>query len=488
MDIQDLLNGSPPSTAKSSSLDPEIDQCLRKLQSDDADEDDLRASLEQLATTSRESEILRIRLADTATLAQLDQVITSKDGKPSRSLQPALRCLGNACFENEGAADRVASFGLDWAATVLHSGDQETIAITTNVLNNICIQSIDAQKQACKIGLDDELLYRLTRAEETAISVPLDLVLLIISHRKETNRQGLPSWAAHGTDFTTDLLAWANRTRTSLSVDDWACTLEITLIYLREVEVQTLIVEKKQVDGVWSLLSKNENWIAGSNERGADCVEDDIEPEEVRRILKPESMSLTWILSDLAAHTSFVSSYGLEDPWLQTTIVANLLQPSSAVLGATAALNSDARPNAACQVLGNVLHTLPLKDAVPLVQEQHLHQPLFAAMAGTDDADFLHSATGLLIKLARPSPDICGVIAADSNLLPALEKMNAHPMQQLKQDALALMRVLGKDLPAVQERLKDVAKDVLVAAAAAQSQEAASSGAPQALSPEPSPE
>lgn len=120
---------------------------------------------------------------------------------------------------------------------------------------------------------------------------------------------------------------------------------------------------------------------------------------------------------------------------------------------------------------------------MPLVQEKALHQPLLAAMASTDDADFLHSATGLLIKLARPSSDICETIASDANLFPALEKLNAHPMQQLKQDALALMRVLGKDSPAVQERLRDIAKDVLVAAAAAQNQEAANGGAPQALTP-----
>ena len=487
MEVQDLLTDALP--AEEDSLDPETASCLEQLSLDGIGEDEIKVGLEILATSSRSSETLRNCLAKSTILARLVQIISTESVKPSpQSLQPALRCIGNACFENEEAANKLATMGLEWVVGILQHGHDDSIGIAINVLNNICIQSTEAQKQACKLGLDDELLYLLIKpsVSETAVNVPLDLVLLIASHRKEANRHGVPAWENDGEDFTTGLLAWAIRSSTEPSIDDWACTIEIILTYVRDREAQAQIVESKVVDKVWDLLSRNEDLIAQSQQRRASSSgeeEEKIDPEEMRRLLKPESMSLTWILSDLAAHSSFVSVYGLDESWLQAVIIDTLLRAPSAVGGATAALNSDARPNAACQVLGNLLHALPPSAAVPLVQQKLLHQPLLAAMAGTDDADYLHSATGLLIKLARPSVEICKVIASDIHMLPALEKLNAHPMQQLKQDALALMRALGKNSPAVQERLKGVAKDVLVAAAAAQSREAANGGLPQAVTP-----
>jgi hypothetical protein len=89
-------------------------------------------------------------------------------------------------------------------------------------------------------------------------------------------------------------------------------------------------------------------------------------------------------------------------------------------------------------------------------------------MATCDNADFLHSAAGFLIQLSRPSPEVRVEIASDNNALPALRRLGQHPMQQLNQDALMLMRALGKDTPSVQEKLKELAGEVMATVAETQ--------------------
>jgi hypothetical protein len=94
-------------------------------------------------------------------------------------------------------------------------------------------------------------------------------------------------------------------------------------------------------------------------------------------------------------------------------------------------------------------------------------------MAVSDSADFLHSAAGLLIQLSRPSVEAREEIANDRNALDAIKRLGQHTMQELNQDALMLMRALGKDAPATQERLKELAGEVM--ASVAETQQAAAS-------------
>lgn len=473
------------STEQETAMDPLIEYYLEQMKRDDIYVGDY---LDYLATSSRSSDNVRRRLAEHDTLVRLVELARSKTGK-SRSdvtLCTALRCIGNACYNNEQAANTVVSLSLDWLVTVIRRCDNDVVWIAGGVLNNICNSSVEAQKQACRDCMDNELLFYTVKHEGRAdafgkkrSTIPLDLILLIASHRKEVGREGyIPSWAGHRKDFTTEVLRWATAFG-PLILDDWAYLLEISLTYLREPEMQAEIIKNKQVDLVWKLLNANETRIAGPQQQEDDNEEDESDPEEIRRILKPESMSLVWVLSDLAAAPSFATNYSTNDPWIIGTVVDTLLHAKTTVNGATATLNSESRPNAACQILGNLLHGLPVSAALPLVYDRHLHRKLLAAMASTADADFLHSASGLLMKLALPSVEVCEGIASDANMLPALQKLNTHPIQQLKQDALALIRILGKNSPAVQERLREVARDTLVAAAAAENQEAATGAAPE---------
>ena len=120
-------------------LDAETEVCLQHVKTDDFEPLKLKTSLELLASKSRESDTLRHKLAEPGILERIIEIITRVTKSPNGPLHPALRCIGNACFENEDAANHVSSLYLNWLIDMLRVGDRETVAIASNVLYNICI-------------------------------------------------------------------------------------------------------------------------------------------------------------------------------------------------------------------------------------------------------------------------------------------------------------------------------------------------------------
>jgi hypothetical protein len=204
------------------------------------------------------------------------------------------------------------------------------------------------------------------------------------------------------------------------------------------------------------------------------------------------------VLSDVAATPEFATAYSgasanvlaLAAGFQEVPVLQQLVDDLSKIIGTGQVHPQDAAgdkstslvsdeslrlTNAACQVIGNLLHNLvPKTGTVPaIIQGVQLHKRLFSLMAVSNNADFLHSAAGLLIQLSRLSVEAREEIASDDNALAAIKGLGQHTMQELNQDALMLMRALGKDAPATQERLKELAGEVM--ASIAETQQAAAS-------------
>jgi len=210
------------------------------------------------------------------------------------------------------------------------------------------------------------------------------------------------------------------------------------------------------------------------------------------------STSLTWVLSDVAATPDFATAYAsasanvlaMAAGYQEVPVLQQLTEYLSKIIATGEVHSHDAAgersttlvndeslrlTTAACQVIGNLLHNLvPKTGTIPAtISKSQTHKRLFALMAVSDSADFLHSAAGLLIQLSRPSVEARERIASDDNALGAIKRLGQHTMQELNQDALMLMRALGKDAPATQGRLKELAGEVM--ATVAETQQAAAS-------------
>jgi hypothetical protein len=239
------------------------------------------------------------------------------------------------------------------------------------------------------------------------------------------------------------------------------------------------------------------------------CIERKIkeaegDAEDVK-LLAALSTSFTWVLSDISATPAFAYQVTTNQGGIIRVFVEDLSQLLTTGVAVSRAkytsdpdeiIDGDALRlhSAACQIFGNMLHgqvssedhvngshhqdremqlsifdILTSSEQPPLaVQDRHIYQRLFALMTTCDNADFLHSAAGFFIQLSRPSPEVRAEIASDDNALAAIRRMGQHPMQQLNQDALMLMRALGKDTPSVQEKLKELAGEVMATVAETQ--------------------
>jgi hypothetical protein len=495
--------------------------------------DEFTNAISSLASSSREQEAVRNKLASKDVLERLLHVLTSQPKIVSKEeyFATILRCIGNACVSNPEACQTVTDYTFGWCKAFLQgfpcqwvaagehwpseSGITESIEaepfpmpsvstrdLAVKVLYNVCSQSEAAQKQCYNDDIHTLVIEAMFDNQHfgSALSsemhtLTVDLLLGITSHHKALSSSTFDSERKRGLKgnraLKTDSFYWLVKAPLvyvdELDVDDWASLLETCLVFLRDPLSHDDLISWELFHVVWYILE--------SNEKKTQTV--GISDED-RKLLAALSTSLTWVLSDVAATPAFASAYatstgnvlalaaGHQDvPALQQLIedLTKLLSTGEAHTHNaqgdqdTSLLGDESLrlTTAACQVIGNLLHGLAsTKGTFPaVVQTPQVHERLFALMANFNNADFLHSATGLLIQLSRPSVAAREELASDSNALAAIKCLGQHTMQDLNQDALLLMRALGKDAPANQEKFKELAGEVM--ATVAETQKAATS-------------
>jgi hypothetical protein len=512
---------------------PDLDKLINDFNTHDPETDEFANTVSSLAVLSRDQEAVRNKLASRDMLEHLLWVLSTRDKIVSKEeyFATILRCIGNACVSNPEACETVSEYTFSWCKDFLkgipcqwidvgeywsaESAIYEAIApapfpmpsvstrdLAIKVLYNVCSQFEGAQRQC----YDDDIHTLVIEAmfdnqhfgselSSEMLTLTVDLLLGITAHHKElpslpyeTERtRGLPVHEALKVDAFYWLIKAPLVYVDKLDVDDWASLLEVCLVFLRDPRSHCDLISWELFHVVWYILENNEakTQIVGIS-------------DEDRKLLVALSTSLTWVLSDVAATPAFASAYatstgnvlalaaGHQDvPVLQQLIedLTNLLSTGEAHTHNaqgdrdTSLLGDESLrlTTAACQVIGNLLHGLAsTKGTFPaVVQAPQLHERLFALMAESNNADFLHSATGLLIQLSRPSVAARKELASDSNALVAIKRLGQHTMQDLNQDALLLMRALGKDAPATQEMFKELAGEVM--ATVAETQKAAAS-------------
>lgn len=447
-------------------------------------------------------------------------------------LAATLRCVGNACVSNLEACKLVSESNFDWyhaflvpEASLDHdSAREETPSphwttpptevreLTIKVLYNICSQSEEAQRRCYLDGIDVQIFTVLAGGDNGLSpvenpSLAIDLLFWVTSHHRDLAADEKAK-GSHSGGQDPDVLYsghWDSMFRATcllwekVDVEDYATLMESVLVFLRDPKaLRELSASLDTTSKVWRILACTERKIQEAEAEG--------DAEDVK-LLVALSTSLTWILSDVSASPAFAStvSAGSFDnvkafvgdlSWLLTTGVTQSRVRWQNVAGdiddVVEVIDGDSLrlTSAACQIVGNLLHgqvelkrsdgdqpedtyqrildTLTGSGQSPATQNRHIHQRLFALMTASDNADFLHSAAGFLIQLSRPSPEVREEIASDSNALPAIRRLGQHTMQQLNQDALMLMRALGKDTPSVQEKFKEVAGEVMATVAETQ--------------------
>jgi hypothetical protein len=501
-----------------------LEQLIDTVLTDDAHSENLFNAVSSLAKLSREEETVRTHLASKNVLNRLMEILmTHPRTLPAADLLAAtLRCVGNACVSNLEACETVAEHKFDWYYTflvpktcnlrqsnkspdhtpgadgwTLHQDSPhwdtppaEVRELTIKVLYNICSQSEEAQKLCYIGGVDIQIFMVLDDYDSSPVENPslaIDLIFWVTSHHKKLAKDA-DARKTHSAGRYTDVLFsdhWIIVLRATcmlwdkVDVEDYATLLESTLVFLRDPAAFEDIQGKVQIISIiWRILT--------SIERKIHDAEGDVEGV---KLLAALSTSLTWILSDITATTGFAHqaiAYQREELNIFLGDLSQLLTTGVALsrahwsdgdwlsVPADEVVDGDALrlTSAACQICGNTLHGLASSEnssEQPLaIQDRRIHQRLFALMTTCDNADFLHSAAGFLIQLSRPSPEVRAEIAGDNNALAAIRRLGQHPMQQLNQDALMLMRALGKDTPSVQEKLKELAGEVMATVAETQ--------------------
>ena len=495
-----------------------LDQLIDTVLTGDAHSENVFNAISSLAKLSREEETVRNCLASNNVLNRLMEILmTHPRTLPTGDLLAAtLRCVGNACVSNPEACATVTEHKFDWYHTflvpktcnlrqsnkspdhtpgadgwTLHQDSPhwdtppaEVRELTIKVLYNICSQSEEAQKLCYIGGVDMQIFMILDDYDRSPVENPslaIDLLFWVTSHHKELANDA-DAKKTHSAGRYTDVLFgkhWIFVLRATcllwdkVDVEDYATLLESTLVFLRDpAALDELKASVQILFLIWRILTRIERKIQEAEEDAEDV-----------KLLSALCTSLTWVLSDISATTGFAyqvitnqkdeTKVFLEDlSQLLTTGVAlsrahHTSEADEVVDGEALRLTS-----AACQILGNMLHgQASSEDQIekPLaIQDRHMHERLFALMTTSENADFLHSAAGFLIQLSRPSPEVRAEIASDNNALAALRRLGQHPMQQLNQDALMLMRALGKDTPSVQEKLKELAGEVMATVAETQ--------------------
>ena len=417
----------------------------------------LTPALTTLLEESRGSDAAREDLGRKEIVQRLIQIVNdSLDDAELELTTLALRCLGNACINNDVARNHVNDKPYLWAVRCLsaESGTPSISLIAAKVLYNICTDFEPAQQQCCRQSVDFALLdlcNQLAGEASDDRTLVTDLLFLIFGQRTNIAKSTDAGTAVPDASATAlvKLLQLPARYDCERDVDDMASVVECVLVLLRETATQEQLIAERMVSGVWDILDVVQRIIDSHVDQ---------EDVETRKLLIGHATSVTWCLSDIAAKPTFAAQYQLDDVWINNLL--ELLRD----LGDS--MPSDLRKQtAACQVIGNLLWTLApsMEPSHAEKSMQGISQPIFHAIVETTDAEFLHAAAGLLIQLTRSSVRAREVVGCDRDAGQALSKLCNHTNPGVKQDGVRLLQALGKESPSNQGRFDELARQVTAA-------------------------
>ena len=439
-----------------------------------------------LAEASRTQPDIRSRLANPDVLRSLVDIIKYSPGRQDfKTAVAALKCVGNACIDNDSGRDAICSIGFDWAKQYLEytylltrrsdtskspSGDSVELAsltwLTAKVLYNICSDHPAAQLQCFEAELYLPLIticawpkYYPNLDER---SIVYDVLFWIAVQRTDHPPQVKKPLVYRDLDDLLTLACCGDQ-----DLEDFATVMEIILTFLRDPDWQEFVITERRVSDVW-----NDTLVKVTTRLR--------KPEpEAQELLKPLVASFSWCLSDIAAHPGFVEEYRPNKGWVRETCptengqewihtLLDIITTSGGPEECQLPQQSDAHLLAAgSQILGNLLRALPADDVAFLVEDRALHAALWnicLIQRYNTDEEVLHSVAGLLVQLTRPSTHIRELIGSDKNAGASLTMLCKHKTPQIKQDGTRLLRALGKDCPHNQERFAELAESALASA------------------------
>ncbi|WPH02870.1 Hypothetical protein R9X50_00573800 [Acrodontium crateriforme] len=445
-----------------------IDLAIAVLSTNSASDGDVHEAISILATATRTTPAVRERIAEPLILKNINNLIAREPQGSNPFTATALRCVGNACIDNDDARQIVTDAGFSWANACLQSSDAQVRKLTVLVLINVCMDFEPAQKQCFEQNLHFLLI---AIVEQTASfgdddddrHYPIELLFWITTQKDAAQKNLTEAEKEMPADVLARLLSlpWLHRSNPNQNGnqpgtddDDFSMILEVIVTFLRDPVIQRQIVHSQSVNSIWQMLLLNETRIAA-------LPTDD---EDAKSLLISMSTNLTWCLSDIAANPEFGMSYMTRsDPVPMASNLISSVEETIATVGSESAGNTEVwqnsrTANAACQILGNLLWGLPVKDTTSYVFDKKLHEPLWRLIATDESADLMHSAAGLLIQLTRPSTECQDEVGSVYDAHAALEQLCEHEKPQVKQDGIRLLKSLGKDCAVNQERFASLAK------------------------------
>ncbi|TKA37960.1 hypothetical protein B0A54_10563 [Friedmanniomyces endolithicus] len=440
------------------------------------------AALSTLAAGSKAYPDVRIRLATPEFLRALVEVAECGLNDSLKITSAALRCIGNACIDNDTARETIAGLGFSWAVLCLHHNDDEIKWLTMKVLYNVCSDHEAAQLQ-CYHDRVHEYLISLCGSphslQSRETSTLIDLLFWITGHKATVSDNAADS-LSH--ESLLELLMLPYYHYNIATVEDFATLLEICLTFLRDPFVQKQVIKSRCVACVWQMFVDCEDRM-GHPAEGEDA-------QETKELLMPLSASLIWCLSDIAANQQFIREYDLSSVFIERllSLVASGGEESAtkskdaieqAGLGARQSTKAQTAQEevsshqtvrrsarsvaAACQIVGNMLRVLPPQEITTLVMTRKIHATLWHILAARDyagDDDVPHSFAGFLVQLTRPSLEVREFLAEGVEAEKALRVLCEHKTPQINQDGIRLLRALGKDCLVNQERFRGFAASV----------------------------
>lgn len=397
-----------------------------------------------LADASKHDLAARGQLADPRTLALLVEIVGSSIDDSLETTDTALRCIGNACIDNNDARETLTGIGFSWAKRCLRpssSDDLNTPLLAAKVLYNICCDNDAAQQQCFAEHVHYELTdlcYFNSVIGNDESSLLIELLFWICGHKSpdSTSTDSLPQ------QTLSELLSLPGLYQNTLDTDHFAMLLETSLLFLRDEQTQRNAIAGQLGSHVLQMLQQNELRIAQAGEN-----------DEEQQLLVPLSNSLIWCLSDMAAIPEFSQVYDMDTEWIRQGVIESIWISRSGL--------PPRMLTAACQILGNMLWSMQNPDDfVWIVEDRGLHSAVLGMVTTFQDVELLNAAAGLLIQLSR-APSVREIIGRNEKTPIVLALLCTHETPQLKQVGIKLLRALGRDCPANQERFANLAREVM---------------------------
>jgi hypothetical protein len=442
--------------------DNEVGQAIACVKQKDPTYEDRERSMKLLARRSKEDAALRVTLADASILKAFVRTfdLDVEIDQDLKIIDAALRCIANACADNDEARSNITKLGFSWAAKCLRSSKTEARTLAAQVVFNICNEFEPAQQQCYREGLHFDFLENCQVIPEGNVETLNDTivdVLFLITGQKSQLEQTLDKPLSSKQLET--ILALPLHSIPTSDVDAAASSVEIALVYLQDKTVQPQAVLEKHVERVWNILAMLDSFASKLDSEGSESAED-------MKIIVPLCSSITWCLSDMAALPEFATVYAIHDAFIEKLLscISSAERPDDQAID-----QSNYRPrrvmlNAACQMIGNVLWTTKSTEHGFLVEQRALHRAIFAAIllpaVPGKTSDLLFSSAGLLIHLTRSSTDGKDIIGSDDRAEPALRVLCRHPMEQIKHEGIRLLKALCIGHAENQKRFGSLAAEV----------------------------